>query len=129
MIVMTRAQALERTEQHPRVEPDVAFDAHARLVGPDTDEEVLAEGPAILTAEGGWMLATDSQWAEIQRALRTGEPLRLRCDCDSHLRPNALRVKRFVAYSDTLEVEPIASDAVPADHQARPPTSESEGRS
>lgn len=124
---MTKTQALERTEQHQRVEPDVAFDAHARLTDSDTGDEVVAEGPAILTTEGGWMLATDSEWVEIQRALRTGEPLRLRCDCDPHVRPSALRVKRFIAYSDTLEVEPIVRDADPDDHQARLPTFESEG--
>lgn len=124
---MTRTQSTDRREQSRHVAPEFAFDAHARLTDSDKGDEVLAEGPAILTAEGGWMLATDSEWAEIQRALRTGEPLRLRCDCDSHMRPSALRVKRFVAYSDTLEVEPIASDADLADQQARPPTSESEG--
>ncbi|MFB6285434.1 MAG: hypothetical protein ABEK03_02495 [Candidatus Bipolaricaulia bacterium] len=126
---MTRTQPTDRLERGRYLAPEFAFDAHARLTDPDTGDEVLAEGPAILTAEGGWMLATDSAWAEIQRALRTGEPLRLRCNCDSHLRPNALRVKRFVAYSDTLEVEPITNDADPAEHQGRNPTSESEGRS
>lgn len=126
---MTRTQLTDRTQQRRHAEPEFAFDAHARLTDSDTGDEVLAEGPAILAAEGGWMLATDSEWAEIQRALRTGEPLRLRCNCDSHVRPSALRVKRFIAYSDTLEVEPIANDANPADQQARTPTSESEGRS
>ncbi len=103
----------------------MGFDPHARLVASKGDgDDAWAEGPAALTGERGWLLATDSDWDRVRRALDTGEPVRLNCDCDPDVRPRALRVTRFVPYSNTIELAPVRDDT----NQAAPSTdAESEG--